>query len=212
MKDILDNIRKPSYNTQISLKIRNALAMLILGIILGIFSKWLDNLSINDAIWWQHILGLLDLGNVFSDFGIWILFAIIISVFSKTPFQASVNVFFFFLGMTTSYHLYTIIFSGFNPQNYMFIWYTITLITPILSFVCWYARGEGIISVIICTIILTIMLLLNFSIGIWYFDFRRIIDTIIFLASLVVLHINYKRSLSCLAGAIILVFLIRIFI
>ena len=32
------------------------------------FSKWLDNMGINDAIWWQHILGILDLRNVFAGF------------------------------------------------------------------------------------------------------------------------------------------------
>ena len=32
----------------------------------------MPNLSINDAIWWQYIIGIMDLRNVFSLFGIWI--------------------------------------------------------------------------------------------------------------------------------------------
>jgi len=83
MKKWLDKIRKPDLEYQLSKKIRNSLLILLLGIILGIFSKWLDNLSINDSIWWQHLIGITDLRNVFSDFGIWIFLGIIISIYSK---------------------------------------------------------------------------------------------------------------------------------
>lgn len=188
MKEWLDSIRKPNKDIKISKKIIYSLLILLLGIILGVFSKWLDNLSINDAIWWQHILGIVDLRNVFSYVGIWLFLAITISVFSRTPLRASLNVFLFFVGMTVSYHLYTIMFSGFNPKSYMMIWYGITAITPILAFICWYAKGNNKISNIISSVILAIMLKESFSVGIWYFYFKSIIDTILFLGTMTVLY------------------------
>lgn len=181
MKNRLDNIRKPKKEESLSKKIIASILILLLGVLLGIFSKWLDNMSIDNTIWWQNLLGILDLRNIFSEFGIWIFLAVLISVFSKTPLRASVNVFLFFLGMTSSYHLYTIYFSGFNPRSYMMIWYTITLITPILAYICWYARGKGKIAIIIRAGILAVMLRFSFAIGIWYFDLKSIIDTLLFI-------------------------------
>lgn len=212
MKEFLEKIRIPNENLKLSKKIANTSSILLLGIILGIFSKWLDNLSIDDAIWWQHIFGILDLRNLFSLFGIWIFIATTISVFSKTPLRASLNVFLFFVGMTVSYHLYTIFFSGFNPKNYMMIWYGITIITPILAFICWYAKGNGKISIIISGIILAIMMLSSFSIGMLYFDLRSIIDTLLFVGTILVLYVNPKNSIYSLIISLILVFAFRILV
>ncbi len=179
---------------------------------MGIFSKWLDNLSIDDTIWWKHIFGILDLRNVFSLFGIWIFIAATISVFSKTPLRASLNVFLFFVGMTVSYHLYTIYFSGFNPKNYMMIWYGITMITPTIAFICWYAKGKEKISIVISSIILTIMLISSFSIGVGYFYFKSIIDTILFIGTILVLYVNPKNSVYSLLIALLLAFAFRILV
>lgn len=191
-------------------KIINTISIFLLGVVLGIISKWLDNLGIDDTIWWQHIIGLLDLGNVFSNLGIWIFLAITISVFSKTPLRASLNVFLFFVGMTVSYHLYTIIFSGFNPKSYMIIWYGITAITPILSFICWYAKGKSKISLLISSVILSIVLLSTFSIGMWYFDLKSAIDLIIFIGTIWVLHVEHKNTIISLLLALLLAFGLRL--
>lgn len=187
MQKILNEIRTPNNDINMKSKIINTALIFLSGIILGIFSKWLDNLSINNAIWWQNIIDILDLGNVFSLFGVWIFIAVSISIFSKTPLRASLNVFLFFVGMTVSYHLYTIYFSGFNPQKYMMIWYGITLISPILAYICWYAKGKGKISLLISTMIILVMLFSSFSIGIWYFDINSVIDLLFFIGTLLVL-------------------------
>lgn len=212
MKEVLEKIRIPDKNLKLSRKIINTSLIFLLGIILGIFSKWLDNLSINDTVWWQHILGVLDLGNVFSELGIWIFIAITISVFSKTPLRASLNVFLLFIGMTVSYHLYTIYVSGFNPKSYMMIWYTITLISPILAFICWYAKSKNKISLMISSLILTVMFILSFSIGMWYFYFKSIIDTILFIGAILVLYVSTKNSVYNLLIALLLAFVFRILV
>ena len=212
MKEFLEKIRIPDKNLKLSRKIINTSLIFLLGIILGIFSKWLDNLSIDDTVWWQHILGVLDLGNVFSELGIWIFIAITISVFSKTPLRASLNVFLLFIGMTVSYHLYTIYVSGFNPKSYMMIWYTITLISPILAFICWYAKSKNKISLMISSLILTVMFILSFSIGMWYFYFKSIIDTILFIGAILVLYVSTKNSVYNLLIALLLAFVFRILV
>ena len=212
MKEFLEKIRIPDKNLKLSRKIINTSLIFLLGIILGIFSKWLYNLIIDDKLLWQHILGVLDLGNVFSELGIWIFIAITISVFSKTPLRASLNVFLLFIGMTVSYHLYTICVSGFNPKSYMMIWYTITLISPILAFICWCAKSKNKISLMISSLILAVMFILSFSIGMWYFYFKSIIDTILFIGAILVLYVSPKNSVYNLLIALLLAFVFRILV
>lgn len=206
----LNKIRVYQKEDHLKKKIIITILIFLLGIILGIFSKWLDNLAIDDSISWQRLIGSLDLGNFFSEMAIWLFLALIISIYSKTPIRASINVFVFFVGVTISYHAYTILFSGFNPQSYMMIWYTLTVLSPLLAFICWYAKSNHFLSMIISSMILSIMIILSFSIGFWYFDIRNILYLITFLGTLIILYVSPKNTLISLFIGIMLAYLIRL--
>lgn len=165
MKQWLNSIRKPETKLPLSLQVRNSLFILLFGVALGTFSKWLDLIAIDDGVWWQKIFGSIDLGNLLSDLPIWLVMALAISIYSRTALGATLNVFLFFLGMNLAYHLFTITFAGFNPQEYMTIWYSVTLASPILAFVSWYAKGTSLPSTIISILILGVMASLTFNVG-----------------------------------------------
>ena len=91
MVEKLNKIRTPDKNILLKNKIINTILIFALGIVLGIIAKWLDNLAIDNSIWWQKIIGNLNLNNVLSEFGIWLFIALAISVYSKSPLSFSEN-------------------------------------------------------------------------------------------------------------------------
>lgn len=135
------------------------------------------------------------------------MFAIIIAVYSNSPKIAAFNVFIFFLSMNVSYHMYTIYFSGFNPKSYMLLWYLITLLSLLLAYISWYSKGNGILSIIINIGIISTIMNYCFSVGIWYFDFRNIIYTTIFLITVLVLYEDKRKTIFSLLFALIFIYI-----
>lgn len=206
----LNKIREPYTDGTLSGKIIRSFLILLLGIVLGAFSKWLDNMGIDDRIWLQRMIGLLDLRNVFSLLAVWFFVALTISVYSRTPLRAAVNVFLFFLGMCTSYHLYTVLFSGFNPRSYMMIWYALTVVSPLFAVICWYGKGKTKVSFAIDILILGVMVRACFTVGFWYFDCNNIVNLFIFAGSVLVLYSTPLKTLFSVPGGVILAFLMRL--
>ena len=208
MKQWLLSIRTPGKPYTVWQGIRRILLCLVLGSLLGMFAKQLD-LLYGGGSFREKALEWLDLGNFLSDLPFWMAVGLAIAVFAPSAFQAGDGVFFFFLGMCSAYHWYSVYVGGFNPRGYMRIWYGLTIVSPLLGALSWYAKGKGPVAAGLTTLILTVLLLSCFYFGFWYFDFRGILYTVTFLICVFMLNMNPKRTLCCLAISVVLAFLLR---
>lgn len=205
---ILNKLRTPEPQTK-KRTAEIAVFTFAFGIILGLFSKWLDNLALDSTVWWHRIIETLNLGNFFSDIAIWLFIALVIAAYSASALRAALNVFVFFLGMCASYHVSTILFSGFDPGTYMLIWYGITLLSPLLAVICWYAKGSGTVPLILDIGITAVFILSCFSIGILYVDIRGILYVLVFIGVVTVLYRNTKELLVTVLAGFLLAFLLN---
>lgn len=203
MKDFLNEIRRPQ-NISLQKKILYSASIFVIGIILGVISKFLDSTASNLL---PYFLEVLDLRNFLSRIGVWLFLGVLISVYSKSPIRAAVNVFLFFAGMVGSYYLYTIMISGFFPKSYMMFWIIMTIISPILAFICWYAKGKGIFAISISSIILMFISRQAFAFGFWYFDIRYILELLIWIATILVLYQSPKQTIRTVALGLFFYFL-----
>jgi hypothetical protein len=129
------------------------------------------------------IFEFLDMRNFLGRFAIWLLIALCISVYSNSSIRASINVFVFFAAMVTSYYLYSRFVAGFFPRSYAMIWAAFTVISPILAFICWYARGKSKLAFMLSAIILAVLFNTTFVYGNSYFEMRSILELIIFICA-----------------------------
>lgn len=175
--------------------------VLLFGICMGLFSKYLDYRQGSLPSLLQAIDNALDLHNFLGGFAPWIVIAVCLSVYSRTPMRAAVNVFFFFTGFVASYYLYGYFVAGFFPRSYAFIWIAFTLLSPFLAFLSWYAKGKGCIALILSAGILGVLLNTAFSYGLFYIDIRSWLNLLMLLTGILVLRRSAKETLGMLAMA-----------
>lgn len=187
--EYLSKIRKPG-SLSVSKKALYSLAIFVLGIALGVIAKALDMVSGNQL---PAFLGRLNLGNFLSRMGVWMFLGVCISLYSKTPLRAAGNSFLFFAGMVGSYYLYTVKVAGFFPKSYMMIWIGMTILSPFLAVVCWYAKGSHAVSIGIASIVFMLMTRQAFYFGFWYFGIRHLLELLLWAATLLVLYQRPKQ-------------------
>lgn len=187
--------------------------VMVFGIILGCLSKYLDCTPSNHL---PYIINRLDIRNFLGRFAIWIFIAVCISVYSKSALRAAVNVFVFFVGMVSSYYLYSKFIAGFFPKSYAMIWIGFTIVSPFLAFICWYAKGgdKRKLSLAVSAAIMAVLFNTAFTYGIWYSDIslwyfgvRYVPELIILLLSIILLRRNVKETVIMVAGGVILAML-----
>ena len=149
MTQFFTDIREPNTNKTTRSKVIASLAIAVFGFLLGVFQKWLDGSAVND---------LPELTNFFGRIAVWIVIGAAVSVFASTPKRAALNAFLFFAAMLAGYYLYCSLVLGFLPVSYMMIWAALAVVSPLLAYVCWFARGNGLPAVIISALILGALL------------------------------------------------------
>ena len=184
MEGFWEHIRKKR-NTALSAQIISTILILLLGIALGVLSKFLDSTASNVL---PPILEYLDVRNFLGRFAIWMLLGLCIAVYSPSPIRAAVNVFAFFSGMVASYYAYSKWIAGFFPQSYALIWAGFTAISPLLAWICWYAKGNGKLSLGISSLLMAVLFNASFVYGWLYFNMRSVPELITFLCGIAVLR------------------------
>jgi len=210
MKSFFNAIRCKEKPLSVSRQVIDTIGILFLGIALGTFSKFLDNTAVNDL---SFLFGYLDVRNFLGRFAVWVLIAICISIYSNSPIRASINVFVFFAGMVTSYYLYSKFVAGFFPKSYAMIWAGFTAISPLLAYICWYAKGKSKWSLALSATMIAVLFNMTFVYGRSYFNVRSILELIVFICGLAVLKRGTVRdSIIMIVIGMILAFVLDLLV
>ena len=180
IKSFLEQVRKPQNNISLYKQIVETGGIILFGLSLGVIQKWMDGTASNT---FPVIIQQLDISNYFGRLAIWILLATIISVYAKSPLRAAINTFFFFISMLAGYYLYCNYILGFLPRTYMMMWVVIAFVSFFMAYICWYAKGEGIIAIIISSMITGVLLAqavnLNIAQGFYMYHLLEVFTWII---------------------------------
>lgn len=208
----LEQVRMPEQHYSQAREALYTVGVLALGICLGVFSKFLDFRQ-------AELPGLLmlidrasDVHNFLGTFAPWIVLAVLISIKSSSPIRAGINVFVFFAGMVVSYYVYSDFVAGFFPKSYAMIWGWFTLLSPVLAFFCWYAKGKGWFALIISAGISGFIINSTLSYGMWYVDIRSYLHLLTLVLGIIILHKSAKETICMLGAAIPIAILLYILI
>ena len=157
-------------------KILNPFMMFIIGLILGVISRLLD-------IYTQN------LGNIFSELAIWILFGVLISINSETKKKAMLNIFPFCIGMLLTYYFVAFITNGVYSKDYIIGWTIFALFSPIMAYFTWKTKEEGILPKLISVAIVLVSILSSIIL----FDRLRIYDYII---NLILIYVLFFKKVK----------------
>ena len=143
------------------------------GLLSGLLSKLLD-------------IHTSTLGNIFSEFSIWILLGVLISIYSPSPGKAAIRVFLFCAGMLVSYYSTAAALQSPVPEKFIYGWGIFSLCSPLLACITWHSKTKkpaaylisfGIIG---CTLLASVI----------FFHGPRIYDIVILLLLIYLLFIK----------------------
>ena len=202
----LKEIREPKESTSTKAKILISIGIALSGLLLGVFQKYIDG-----GVEMPQIFQSLDIVNYFGRFAIWMLLGTIISVYAGTPIRASVNTFLFFISMISAYYLYCNFVSGFLPTSYMMIWIVLSFVSPLIAYICWYAKGKGVAAIAISAVILGVIFSQAFLITQGFYV-THILEVLTWIGALIVLRRIPKEFAIEVGGSLIVAIIYQLFV
>lgn len=142
--------------------ILNPVGMFLIGLFLGVISRLLDIYTEN-------------LGNIFSQMAIWILFGVLISIYSSSKKKAMINILPFCTGMLITYYFVAFISKGVYSTVFIIAWTVFAFLSPIMAYFTWMTKEKGMFPKIISIGIILVSLLSSVIL----FDRIRFYDIII---------------------------------
>lgn len=135
----------------------NPVALFVIGMAVGVVAKLSDLYS-------------PELGDIFSDIAVWILFGVLISMYSATRKKAAWNVLLFFIGMLLSYYAVAEWTNSSYGKDIAITWIGIAVLMSLLGPVVWMVNEGGSLSKILrigisLTCMVSAVLFTNDSIG-----------------------------------------------
>lgn len=155
-------------------KILNPIGMFIIGLASGALSRVLDIFTQN-------------LGNIFSQMAVWILFGTLIAIYSESKKKAMMNILPFCIGMLITYYAAAIISRGVYSGSFIIGWTVFALASPVMAYFAWMAKEKGILPKVIGAGIVAVSVLSSVIL----FDRLRIYDLII--DSLLIYFLFFKK-------------------
>ena len=216
MKDKLNKIREPEEASMASGIIASIL-FAVIGIAVGAAVCWINYMADHSTVWWQDIVGDLQLNTVFSRFPIWFLMGLCVAVWSYHPIKAAINEIAFFVGVTAGHMIAPKVIPGLEGASGGGTkWLLIGVIAAALAVVIWYAKSKSWPSIAFDAVIIGLLGAYCFDIGFVYFHFNDlIIDLInvliVFLVVVVLGSGLIQFLVSLLGGALIALILSPLF-
>ena len=209
MKEFWGKIRTPQKTYPMSKQVLISISILLFGVFMGVFSKYLDYRQANLPALLHLIDSTVDLHNFLGKFAPWIVIAVCIAVYSTTSIRAAINVFAFFTGMVTSYYLYSNFIAGFFPKSYAFVWIVFTAVSPFLAFLCWYAKGTGLVAFFLSSGVIGVLLNCAFYYGMFYIDISSGLELLMLAIGVIILRKSFKETIGMIGAGAVLAIIIK---
>jgi hypothetical protein len=92
------------------------------------------------------------------------------------------------------------------------IWIGLTIVSPLLAFICWYAKGKGKVALAISVGSIAVLFNLSFSYGMGYFDIRSPLELLVFICGVIVLRRTAKETIILLGMGAVFAFILNMII